>query len=94
MERSRLQVSRVTVPQRLPLQVSHVQTRRLMVGYPFTSELSIRVSLEPRHLMLLTEGLAFGGAIHVGHEGARAAIELVHQLVPVRFQLFAVALTF
>ena len=44
--------------------------------------------------MLLTEGLAFGGAIHVGHEGARAAIELVHQLVPVRFQLFAVALTF
>ena len=41
--------------------------------------------------VLLAQRLSFRGAVHICNERSRAAVELIHQLVPIRFQLLAVA---
>lgn len=41
--------------------------------------------------MLFTQGLALTGAVDIRNKRSRTAVELIHQLVPVRFQLLAVA---
>merc|ERR1719440_1963965 len=43
------------------------------------------------HLMCLTQCLAFCGAVHIGHQGCWGTLEVVHQLVPIGLQLFAVS---
>mmetsp|Transcript_99253 Transcript_99253/g.315071 ORF Transcript_99253/g.315071 Transcript_99253/m.315071 type:complete len:212 (+) Transcript_99253:185-820(+) len=46
------------------------------------------VALDP---VLLTQVLAIGGAIDIGHESSRRALEVFHQLVPIGLQRLAVA---
>ena len=45
----------------------------------------------PSGSMLLAQGLALPGAIHICNEGSRTAVDLIHQFVPIRFQFLAVA---
>lgn len=41
--------------------------------------------------MLFTQGLTLTGAVDIRNKRSRTAVELIHQLVPIRFQLLAVA---
>ena len=41
--------------------------------------------------MLLAQGLALPGAIHICNERSRTAVDFIHQFVPIRFQFLAVA---
>merc|ERR1711957_768883 len=43
------------------------------------------------HSMRFAQRLAFSSAVNVGHKSTRIAFEFLHQLVPVGFQLLAVA---
>jgi hypothetical protein len=45
----------------------------------------------PSNSMLLAQGLALPGAIHICNERSRTAVDFIHQFVPIRFQFLAVA---
>lgn len=58
-----------------------------MMGYDVRCNQSVVTS----GFVLLAQRLSFRGAVHICNERSRAAVELIHQLVPIRFQLLAVA---
>mmetsp|Transcript_12147 Transcript_12147/g.15165 ORF Transcript_12147/g.15165 Transcript_12147/m.15165 type:complete len:209 (-) Transcript_12147:27-653(-) len=78
---------------------SQVLLRKLLQGVKISATLIVLqvawvAILECRitaDAVLFAQGLAPCGAIHIGHQRSRTAVDFVHQFVPIRFQLLAVA---
>ena len=68
-----------------------VSVRFNVIQYDWMESIRCNESVVTSGFVLLAQRLSFRGAIHICNERSRAAVELIHQLVPIRFQLLAVA---